>query len=120
MGGIFNRAEDMMRHTWFAFFAVYNRVIITGNPVLTEKMAQAACGSASLLLGAGNCDVGEIKGIVNRNICYWLLKNIFERDGILNVGYVCGNLTTAETVCKKGLSIFLGIVKFFVVLSKVC
>ena len=31
MGGIFNRAENMMRHTWFAFFAVYN-------PVLTEKM----------------------------------------------------------------------------------
>lgn len=38
MGGIFNRAENIMRHTWFAFFAVYNRVIITGNPVLTEKM----------------------------------------------------------------------------------
>ena len=77
MGGIFNRAENMMRHTWFAFFAVYNRVIITGNPVLTEKMAQAACGSASLLLGAGKRDVGQSQGSVNGNICYWLLKNIF-------------------------------------------
>lgn len=49
MGGIFNRAENMMRHTCFAFFAVYNRVIITGNAVLTKKMDLS--GKTKQLLG---------------------------------------------------------------------
>ena len=69
---------------------------------LTYRMAQAAFWPASLLSGAGNCDVGEIKGIVNRNIRYWLSKNIFERDGILNVGYAYGNLTMAERYNSPG------------------
>lgn len=45
---------------------------------------------------------GTVKGIINRNLRWWMEKDIFDRDGILNVGYCYGNLTMAERYNSPG------------------
>ena len=62
---------------------------------LIYRFAEAAFWSAFLLLG--NCgERGRIKGIINRNLRYFLSEDIFTHDGILTVGYCYPNLTMAE------------------------
>ncbi len=40
--------------------------------------------------------LGEIKGLVNRNIRWWMQKEIFDEKGILNIGYTYPQLTLTE------------------------
>ncbi len=70
---------------------------------LTYRFAQAAFWAAALFSGAaGSSDdeagvnPGQIKGIINRNLRYWLSKEIFQGDGVLSIGYAYANLSMAE------------------------
>lgn len=63
---------------------------------LTYRFAQAAFWSASLVSGAVSADLGVIKGIISRNLEYWLSKPIFQGDGTLSIGYAYPNLSMAE------------------------
>lgn len=63
---------------------------------LTYRFAQAASWSAALFSDAAELEFGEIKGIINRNIRYWIKKDIFQGDEILSVGYGYANLSMAE------------------------
>lgn len=63
---------------------------------LTYRFAQTAYWSAALFSGACDEDNGVVRGIINRNLQYWLTKDIFRPDGILSVGYGYENLTMAE------------------------
>ena len=63
---------------------------------LTYRFAQAASWSAALFSDTAELELGEIKGVINRNIRYWMKKDIFQGDKVLSVGYGYANLSMAE------------------------
>lgn len=63
---------------------------------LTYKFAQVAFWSALVYSGIDKKNNGIYKGIINRNIRWWLEKNIFLRDGLLSIGYAYENQAFSE------------------------
>lgn len=63
---------------------------------LIYRFAQAAFWPAALFTSVPAFSPGVIKGIINRNLRYWLSQEIYASDGTLNVGYAYANLTMAE------------------------
>ena len=62
---------------------------------LTYKFAQSAFWSAYVFAG-GKGDLGVIKGILLRNLRWWFRQPIFDRDGVLAIGYAYPNLIMSE------------------------
>lgn len=65
---------------------------------LTYRFAQSSFFSACALCGVTTEDIGwgELKGLLLRNLRFWLDQPIFERDGILTIGYGYPNLVISE------------------------
>jgi len=76
------------------YFANSGEAICYGRSQI-YRFAQVAFWSALALID-DRSDWGIIKGLVNRNLGYFLGKDIFTSEGILNVGYCYPNLTIAE------------------------
>jgi hypothetical protein len=54
---------------------------------LTYRFAQAAFWSACAVAGVHPLPAGQMKGIIERNISWWLEHPILDRDGVLTIGY---------------------------------
>ena len=63
---------------------------------LTYRFAQTAFWSAFLFAGCKGISVSVIKGVINRNIRYFLSHDIALDSEILSVGYLYPNLNMAE------------------------
>lgn len=65
---------------------------------LTYRFAQSSFFSACALAGvtAEGIDWGELKGLLLRNLRFWLDQPIFDRDGVLTIGYGYPNLVMSE------------------------
>ena len=63
---------------------------------LTYRFAQCCFFSACVFAGVLPFPIGVIKGIISRNLEWWLSKPIFDNRGILSVGYAYPNLNMAE------------------------
>ncbi len=65
---------------------------------LTYRFAEGAFWSACALGGATQegLDWGAIKGLLLKNLRWWMKQPIFDRDGILTIGYGYPNLIFAE------------------------
>lgn len=65
---------------------------------LTYRFAQSSFFAAMALAGvtAEGIDWGEMKGLLLRNLRFWLRMPIFDRGGALTVGYGYPNLCAAE------------------------
>ncbi len=63
---------------------------------LTYRFAQCAFFSACIFAGIEPFSMGVMKGIIARNIEYWMNMPIFDNDGILTIGYAYGNINMAE------------------------
>lgn len=65
---------------------------------LTYRFAQSSFFAACALAGVTTEDIGwgELKGLLLRNLRFWLNQPIFDRDGILTIGYGYPNLIAAE------------------------
>jgi hypothetical protein len=65
---------------------------------LTYRFAQGAFWSACALadVTAGGLGWGEIKGLLLKNLRWWMKQPIFDRDGVLTIGYGYPNLVFAE------------------------
>lgn len=65
---------------------------------LTYRFAQSSFFSACALSGVtADCiGWGELKGLLMRNIRFWMQQPIFERDGVLTIGYGYPNLVISE------------------------
>lgn len=63
---------------------------------LTYRFAQAAFWSALVYADVEAFEWGVIKGIISRNLSFWMKQSIFSRDGILSVGYIYPNMNMAE------------------------
>lgn len=68
---------------------------------LTYRFAQAAFWSAAVFAGA-DIDIGIAKGIISKNLDFWLGKDIFNGDGTLSIGYAYPNLSMAENYNAPG------------------
>lgn len=93
-------AELRRRATLFAadfihFFADDGAAVPFGRS-LTYRFAQAAFWSAAAFAELEAYSPGVIKGIVLRHFRWWLRQPIFDRDGVLSVGYGYPNLIMAE------------------------
>ncbi|MEL4870134.1 DUF2264 domain-containing protein [Pantoea agglomerans] len=77
------------------FFAEDGAAIPFGRS-LTYRFAEAAFWSAAAFAGLEVFSPGVIKGIVLRHLRWWLKQPMFDRDGVLSVGYSYPNLAMAE------------------------
>ncbi|MEA9392066.1 DUF2264 domain-containing protein [Acerihabitans sp. TG2] len=69
---------------------------------LTYRFAESAFWSAAAFAGLDILSPGEMKGIVLRHLRWWLKQPIFDRDGILTIGYAYPNLIMAEDYNSPG------------------
>lgn len=63
---------------------------------LTYRFAEAAFWSAVAFAELDVFDMGTVKGLILRHLRWWLAQPIFDRDGVLSVGYAYPNLAMAE------------------------
>lgn len=77
------------------FFADDGSAIPFGRS-LTYRFAQAAFWSAAAFSGLDVYPQGVVKGIVLRHLRWWIKQPMFDRDGVLSVGYSYPNLVMAE------------------------
>ncbi|MCR5108112.1 MAG: DUF2264 domain-containing protein [Lachnospiraceae bacterium] len=63
---------------------------------LTYRFAQTAFFSACVMTKLTPFPLGVMKGIIVRHLKYWFEKDMFDRDGILTIGYGYPNLIMAE------------------------
>ena len=63
---------------------------------LVYRFAQVSFWSALLWADCSPFSVGVVKGIINRNLKYWLNSPIFDESGILTIGYKFPNLLMSD------------------------
>ncbi|MGL5436295.1 MAG: DUF2264 domain-containing protein [Lachnospiraceae bacterium] len=63
---------------------------------LAYRFGQGAFWAAYVFAGLDGIPVGVVKGILERHLNWWTKQKIFDRDGILTIGYGYPNLTMAE------------------------
>ncbi len=63
---------------------------------MTYRFAQCCFWSACVYVGIEPFPMGVMKGIISRNIEWWLEKDIFDNGGILSIGYAYPNLCMSE------------------------
>ena len=65
---------------------------------MTYRFAQSSFFAACALSGVTSRDIGwgELKGLLLRNIRFWMQQPIFDRDGVLTIGYGYPNLVMTE------------------------
>ena len=69
---------------------------------LTYRFTQAAFWSALAFAGVEPFPMGAIKGLMLRNLRWWLAQPIFQADGTLTIGYAYPNLVMAENYNAPG------------------
>ena len=63
---------------------------------LSYRFGQAAFWSAYAAAGLSGIPLGIVKGILSRHLEWWGNQTIFDRDGVLTIGYAYPNLLMAE------------------------
>lgn len=69
---------------------------------LSYRFAQSAFWSAAVFAEIDPFPIGVMKGIILRNLRWWLKQPIFNDDGILTIGYRYPNLVMAENYNSPG------------------
>ena len=69
---------------------------------LTYRFAQNCFWSACIWAGLEPLPLPVMKGIIVRNFQWWLQQNIFDRDGILTIGYCYPQMYMAENYNAPG------------------
>lgn len=82
---------------------------------LTYRFAQSAFWSALVFAEVEPFSLGVIKGLILRNLRWWLKQPIFDANGLLTIGYRYPNLVMAENYNAPGSPYFA--LKTFLVVS---
>lgn len=69
---------------------------------LTYRFAQGAFWSAYVYAGLTGVPLGVVKGVLSRHLSDWMVRPIFDRDGVLTIGYGYPNLNMAENYNSPG------------------
>lgn len=88
------------RAEWFAQDFIYwfdeNGAALPYGRSLSYRFGEAAFWSAYVFAGLDGIPVGVVKGILARHLNWWTGQKIFDRDGVLTIGYSYPNLIMAE------------------------
>ncbi len=63
---------------------------------LSYRFGEAAFWSAYVFAGLDGIPVAVVKGILARHLNWWMDQKMFDRDGVLTIGYAYPNLVMAE------------------------
>ena len=63
---------------------------------LSYRFGEAAFWAAYVFAGLDDIPVAVVKGILARHLNWWCEQKIFDRDGVLTIGYAYPNLIMAE------------------------
>ncbi len=88
----------------FAYWFDENGAALPFGRSLTYRFAQCSFWSACVFAGIEPLPMAEMKGLINRNFKWWMDKTIFDRDGILYVGYCYPQMYMAERYNSPGSS----------------
>lgn len=69
---------------------------------LTYRFAQASFWGAYAFAGLDTVEPAVVKGIIMRHLHHWMNQPVFDRDGVLTIGYHYPNLNMAETYNAPG------------------
>lgn len=97
---IIDRANQFSK-TFLAFFADSGESIPFGRS-LTYKFAHISFWSIWTNFITDTKEIAIIKGIINRNLRWWLTQSIFDKEGFLVNGYSYSNSFLLETYNAKG------------------
>ena len=81
--------------SYMRFFTADGEAIPYGRSLI-YRFAQVSFWSAFLWAGCSSVPIGVVKGIINRNLRYWLSAPIFDKSGILTIGYGFPNLLMSD------------------------
>ncbi len=82
---------------------------------LTYRFAQSSFYTACVMAHIEPLPLGVMKGILVRNMQYWMNQQMFDNAGIFTIGYTYPNLTMAETYNAPGSPYWA--LKYFAILS---
>lgn len=108
-----NRAEKFAKD-FIYWFAEDGSALAFGRS-LTYRFAQCCFWSACVFAGIEPFPIGVIKGIISRNLEWWLKQPIFDNGGILTIGYAYPNICMSEGYNAYG-SVYWAL-KTFLILS---
>lgn len=91
----YKERAELFAPQFLAWFARTGEGLCYGRS-LTYRFAQTAFWSAFLFAGCKGISISVIKGVINRNIRYFLSHDIALDSGVLSVGYLYPNLNMAE------------------------
>ncbi|MDR1532467.1 MAG: DUF2264 domain-containing protein [Clostridiales bacterium] len=94
-GALFRERASIFARDFIYWFADNGAALPFGRS-LTYRFAQAAFWSACLFAGIEPFPVEILKGLIVRHFEYWLEQEIFDRDGVLSIGYAYPNMLMAE------------------------
>ena len=80
----------------FAYWFDENGAALPYGRSLTYRFAQCAFYSVCVFAGIEPLPLSVMKGIIVRNMQWWISKKIFDRDGILTIGYCYPQMYMAE------------------------
>lgn len=89
-----NRATQFGRQ--FAHWFDANGAALPFGRSLTYRIGQSAFYSACIWAGLEPLPLPVMKGIIVRNLEWWLARPIFDRDGVLTIGYGYPQMYMAE------------------------
>lgn len=94
------RAEQFGRD--FVYWFAEDGSAVPYGRSLTYRFAQSAFYSACIMADIEPLPLGVMKGIIVRNLQYWMSKPIFDKAGLLTIGYGYPNLHMAENYNAPG------------------
>lgn len=98
---VFNERAMMFGKDFIYFFDEIGRSIPFGRS-LSYRIAQTAFYSGCLICDIYPLSIGQIKGIIYRNIDYWSKLEIVNHDRIFTIGWGYENLNVAEDYNSQG------------------
>lgn len=98
---LYRQRADIFAKDFLYWFDENGRGVPYGRS-LTYRFAQGAFWSAYVYAGLDAVPLGVIKGLLSRNLEDWMQWPIFDRDGVLTIGYRYPNLNMAETYNAPG------------------
>lgn len=93
--GVLRQRAERFAQDFITLFSAGGAAVPFGRS-LTYRFAEAAFWSAAAFSQLDVFTPGIIKGLILRHLRHWLKQPIFDRDGVLSIGYHTPNLAMAE------------------------